>query len=325
MQRGLSMEEREELKKLYQIARMYYEQDMTQSQIAKELGIYRTTISRMLKKIREKEIVQIRINYEAFHDIAVSEQLKERFGLKEVLLVPDKENQTKDQKRRAMGQACAKFLDRIVQAGDVVGFSWGTSLAAVAEELEPEKPQEEVICVPLIGGPDGKLASRYHANTIVYEAARKWKGDSTLIDVPAIAGNEELKSALAASGHFQEVKALWDRLTIAVVGIGSPAINQGDNWKAFYGGTLSAEMEEGEVAGDICSNFYDKRGRMMDTELLHRTISIDLQALHKTRYSIGVAESNEKVEAIKAALTAGHLNVLVTTEETAKALIREGE
>lgn len=40
----------EELRLMVRIAYMYYEKDITQDQIAKELGIYRTTISRSLKK-----------------------------------------------------------------------------------------------------------------------------------------------------------------------------------------------------------------------------------------------------------------------------------
>ncbi|APF27800.1 hypothetical protein NPD7_3406 [Clostridium sporogenes] len=40
---------------------MYYIDNMTQSEIAKRLGQYRTTISRMLKKAREEGIVTINI------------------------------------------------------------------------------------------------------------------------------------------------------------------------------------------------------------------------------------------------------------------------
>ena len=33
---------------------MYYEQEMTQAQIAKELDIYRTTVSRMLSQVESR-------------------------------------------------------------------------------------------------------------------------------------------------------------------------------------------------------------------------------------------------------------------------------
>lgn len=315
------MEERKEINTLYQVAEMYYEQNMTQNEIAKKLGIYRTTISRMLKKIREKEIVQIRINYDAFKEVTIGRKLKEKYQLKEVILIPEKKGASSDQNLKAMGQACAKFLDEVVKTDEVIGFSWGTSLAAVAEELNPQRTQDGIMCVPLIGGPDGKLESRYHANTIVYEIAKKWKGNSKLVDVPAIVQSEALKEALMDTEHFREIQDLWGRLSIAIVGIGSPQISDGPNWLAFYGGSFQGEMEESKVAGDICSNFFDKSGKILDTGLSNRTISVDMNDLHKARYTIGVADSKEKVEAIRAALVSGHLNVLVTTEETASELM----
>ena len=41
------MENSDDIRLIVKIAQLYYEQDMTQAQIARELGIYRTTISRL--------------------------------------------------------------------------------------------------------------------------------------------------------------------------------------------------------------------------------------------------------------------------------------
>lgn len=57
------MEKSDDLRLMVKIAQMYYEQDFTQAEIARALGIYRTSISRMLKKVREQGIVTISINY----------------------------------------------------------------------------------------------------------------------------------------------------------------------------------------------------------------------------------------------------------------------
>ncbi|WP_137469360.1 sigma factor-like helix-turn-helix DNA-binding protein, partial [Escherichia coli] len=50
------MENMDVVRLLVKIAQRYYEQDMTQAQIARELGIYRTTISRLLKRGRDQGI-----------------------------------------------------------------------------------------------------------------------------------------------------------------------------------------------------------------------------------------------------------------------------
>lgn len=318
------MGKNEDRKLLIQIAQMYYEKDMTQSQISKELGIYRTTISRMLKKMRDDGIVKITIHYDIGEHVTLEKQLKDRFGLKEAVIVPVDHEQPEQVKLQAVGQACARLLDRVVKNKDVVGFSWGSSLAAVVNGLEPSgKP--DVLCVPIIGGPSGKLESQYHVNTICYQAALKMKAKSMMIDVPAFMERKETRDDILASRYFQEFAEAWSRITIAVFGIGSLALTGKSTWRAFYGDAAADELEYGRVAGDICSRFFDRNGVPVHTGLSDRVIAIHLDRLKKTRYSIGVAESLEKVSGIIGALNGGYMNVLVTTEETARSILAQTE
>ena len=48
--------------RLVNVARMYYEQDRTQSEIADRYGISRPMVSKLLKEARDRGIVTIRIN-----------------------------------------------------------------------------------------------------------------------------------------------------------------------------------------------------------------------------------------------------------------------
>ncbi|MEG1774677.1 MAG: sigma factor-like helix-turn-helix DNA-binding protein, partial [Oscillospiraceae bacterium] len=53
---------RDKLQKLTDIARLYYEQDKTQSEIAALYHVSRPLVSRMLREAKECGIVDIRIN-----------------------------------------------------------------------------------------------------------------------------------------------------------------------------------------------------------------------------------------------------------------------
>jgi DNA-binding transcriptional regulator LsrR (DeoR family) len=75
------------------------------------------------------------------------------------------------------------------------------------------------------------------------------------------------------------------------------------------------------AAGDICSRFYDLVGRRIQLDLADRTISIDLDILKGLDYSIAVAGGAHKVPAILGALRGRFINVLITTEETARLLL----
>ncbi|MDT3426706.1 DNA-binding transcriptional regulator LsrR (DeoR family) [Paenibacillus forsythiae] len=313
------MDNNEEIRLMLKVAQMYYDNDMTQSEISKELGIYRTTISRMLKKIRERGIVKITINYSLSETFNIERQLVERFGLKEAIVVPVAGEDSKA-KLKVMGQACAQLMSRIVQDEDVVGLAWGSSLAEVIHELE-EPRESGAVFVPLVGGPSGKLESQYHVNTLVYAASQKFKGTSSLIDVPAILERKETRDQIVESQYFQNISDLWDRVTVAIFGIGSIQMKGSATWNSFYGNELFEELERGQIVGDICSQFFDIDGNLVNTSISERTIAIGLDHLKKTRYAIGVAESPEKADAIIGALRGKYLNVLVTTEETARIIL----
>lgn len=313
------MADNEELRVLLKVAQMYYQDDLTQNEISKELGIHRTTISRMLKKVRDKGIVKISFNYNLGETFNIEQQLVQRFGLKEAIVVPI-QGEDKKVNLQAIGQACAHLIARIIKDEDVVGFSWGGSLAEVINELEVTQASSAIF-VPMVGGPSGKLDSQYHVNTIVYAAAQKFKGTSLLIDVPAILERKETRDHIVQSQHFQDISNLWDKITIAIFGIGSTTIKGDSTWTAFYGNEVIEELEKGSVVGDICSQFFDIEGNIINTSISDRTIAIGLEHLKHTRYAIGVAESIGKVDAIIGALRGNYLNVLVTTEETAKEIL----
>lgn len=48
---------------LVKVAYMYYDENMTQQEIADKLGVSRPSVSRMLQKARQNGIVEIKIRY----------------------------------------------------------------------------------------------------------------------------------------------------------------------------------------------------------------------------------------------------------------------
>lgn len=79
----MAVDNGDDIRLIVKIAQLYYDQEMTQAQIARELGIYRTTISRLLKRGRELGVVSISINYNYNENLWLEQQLKHKFGLKE--------------------------------------------------------------------------------------------------------------------------------------------------------------------------------------------------------------------------------------------------
>jgi DNA-binding transcriptional regulator LsrR (DeoR family) len=68
---------------LAEIASMYYEKDMTQSQIAETTFISRSQVSRLLKESKKNGLVSIKINFPGERFFETEEFLKQKFGLKD--------------------------------------------------------------------------------------------------------------------------------------------------------------------------------------------------------------------------------------------------
>lgn len=307
------MENSDDIRLIVKIAQLYYEQEMTQAQIAHELGIYRTTISRLLKRGRELGVVTIAINYDYNDSLWLEERLKQKFGLKEAVVAPLESE---------AGTYGAQLFERLLSPNAVIGFGWGRAVSALVEALPQSSQPRPLVCVPIVGGPSGKLPSRYHVNTLTYSAATRLKGESYLADFPALLDNPLIRQGIMQSQHFQTLADYWQRLDIAVVGIGSPAIRHAANWQAFYGNAQSDELEALQVAGDICSRFFVADGTPVATEMQEKTLSIELATLKQARYVIGLASGEEKHAAILGALRGQHINALVTDRATAEYLVQ---
>ena len=310
----------EEERLLYKIAKLYYEEDYTQAQISKELGIYRTTIGRMLKKAKNEGIVKIEVKSKVNEQIEIEEKIRSYFGMKEIVIVPSKNALTRFDIEGLIGKACSELLNRVVHDKDVIGLAWGTTLGNMVSRLTDITPKN-VECVPLVGGP-GEMNVEYHVNAIVYKLAEIFNGKSYFIDAAAVYRSKETTREILEASFMKKILELWENLTVAIVGIGSQTSSSNMVWSGMLGESDQNLLESHHVIGDICSRFYTLDGELIESQLSERTISIQLEKLKELNYSIGVAHSRDKAESIIGAMRGKFINVLITDEETAAEIIK---
>lgn len=309
----------EDDKLLVQIAQMYYMENKTQSEISRALHIHRSTISRMLKQCRDQGIVTISINPQKAGTDSLETRLKETYNLKEAIVVPVSSGFSDMQKMEGMGQAANRYLQSILQDHMTIGFSWGKTTAAIVQYFK-DNGASNITCVPLIGGVEGRIESSYHVNTVTYEASRHLNGSALLIDAPAFASSPEIRDILLSSEFNQTLIKYWKHTDIAFVGIGSLKASN-SRWHFYYGDKIFKNVELNHITGDVCAHYFDKQGQHIPSSLDDLLISISIEDLKKIPYRIGVAESIDKAEAIKAAMLGNYINVLITTSETAEQIV----
>jgi DNA-binding transcriptional regulator LsrR (DeoR family) len=112
------------------------------------------------------------------------------------------------------------------------------------------------------------------------------------------------------------VLELWDRLDVALFGIGGPG------WgPATVGPEVARELDASGAVGEVLVAPFDLEGRFVCPALRDRVIAFEGQRLGSVPVAIGVAAGEAKVRPILGALRAGVVGTLVTDVETAEAVV----
>lgn len=305
---------------LVETARLYYEHSFSQQQIAKKLGVSRPGVSRLLQQARDEGIVRIEVIDPSARGTQIEIELKQKFGLKEAVVVPNGEAETGLIKSR-LGQAAVVMLDRLVREGIILGISWGTTMQEVARQVRRRKVKEMIV-VQLNGG-ISRAEYDTHASEIAQKIGENYRALPFLLPLPAVVDRADLKRAIVADKNISPTLELARRAEVALFTVGS-FDHDSVLVKAEYfePAEVDSLLERGAV-GDICSRIITRGGEICSAELNARTIGIELEELHKKPYSIAVAGGLEKLTAIRAGLRGCWFNCLITDEGVASELLGE--
>ena len=141
----------ERKKLLAKLAYLYYVEDKSQSQIAAETGIYRTTVSRMLAEAKKEGVVKIEIENFDTRLFRLENYIKQKYGLKAIEIIPNLVDEPRESLEKRLAQASAVMLRNLIEDGMTVGFSWGKSLRLMVEQVGTKR-LDGVQFYPLAGG-----------------------------------------------------------------------------------------------------------------------------------------------------------------------------
>lgn len=310
----------EKKKLLAKIAYMYYVEEMKQSEISKELGIYRTSVSRMLTQAKKENIVEIKINNFDSEIYELEAKMKQKYGLKQIEIVPTDETDSIYEKEEKLSKTAANFIRKQIENNSIVGLSWGTSVGNAVNKIE-KKQLENTTFLPIVGGPS-HINSKYHVNTLVYELAKKFQGESIFVNASVIQESKILADGILNSNYFEELKSYWKRLDTVIVGIGGPLNYKKSRWRDLLTEEDLNDLKLREAIGDCCCCFFDQEGKISKGKLYDRRIGLSLEELPAIPCSIGIARGKVKARSILAVLKKGYINTLMTDQETILELLR---
>jgi deoxyribonucleoside regulator len=301
-----------DVQQLIDASRLYYELGETQSRVAELLGVTRPQVSRILKRARAEGIVEIRIVDQGAQSSAAADELTNRFGLQAIHLVATIRG-PEDVGRKMIGRLGAEVLRAAVRDGAVLGVGDGSSVSALADSLDEGTRETGATVVPLCGGYWFTGPAREPFRRIADAIGGVPQG----LLAPGLVDDPATKRSLVAHAGVRRILELWDRLDVAVFGIGGPA------WTpAAFGKATCRRLEKADAVGELLMAPFDIRGRFIRYGLEDRTIAFDVERLDRVPVRIGIAGGAAKVRPILGALRAGAVTALVTDVSTAEAVAR---
>lgn len=246
-----------------------------------------------------------------FNIQTLSEKLKERFALDEVIIVPG-DSYINEFTKKDLGRAGAEFLRKRLYPSCILAVTGGTTLAQVADSMREGVNLDHVCVVPARGGLGQDV--ELQAGNIAAKIARSIGGKYRLLHIPDNV-EESTAAALKKDIHISEVIKTIKSANILVHGIG-PALEM-----AKRRGLSPAELEylhNQDAVGEALRYYYDRRGRII-FEI--PGIGLERGDLKNIGLVVAVAGGSNKAQAIKAVLQNGQEKVLITDEGAAQQII----
>lgn len=314
----------DELRLMTKIARMYYEENMRQSDIAKQLGLSQATISRLFNRAREEGVVRITVISPNGVYVDLEKELMGKYGLRDAIIVDCQNGDDEELIQRNLGSAASYYVESSINNGEIIALSsWSSTLLALVDSMNVIPSKKDVKVVQILGGV-GNPSAEIHATRLTGRFADLVHGQAIYLPAPGVVGSKATRDVFLEDTFVQEAMSLYNHITMALVGIGSvsPSSLLAQSGNAFSEEELNLLSEKGAV-GDILLHFYNADGVPVESPLDDRVVSMKLDQLKKVNRAIGIAGGSRKFEAIRGALKGGFINVLVTDSCTAKNLIND--
>lgn len=308
-----------EAEQLAEIARLYYEEGLTQSEIGKRYGVSHSTVSRLLREMRARGIVEIRINYPLPRARDLEETLVARYGLRGARVLISDDLSYAEALRR-MGILAARALSTLLTNRTVLGISWGTAVAATVDAISPHDLPGATV-VQMLGG-IGSATPAIDGIELARRLGERLGCPHHYLPAPLMVP-AEVHAALVLEPGIAAILDLARRADLALVGIGAADPGQSSLVRGgFLSPTEAQEMTQTGVVGDICGHAYLLDGTNFAPPSGRKVVGVTLEDLRHIPCVIGVAGGPAKAQAIAGALRGRYVSYLVTDNRAAEAVLR---
>ena len=299
---------------------LFYHENMTMQEIAKQLHISRFKVSRYIKEAVDKGIVQVHFHDSHIEHEKLALELERTFPIKLAVVVPTPYRSDISAVRLAVGQAGASLLADI-KPETCLSITWGRTIAHLVDNLPSDQLKAQRV-VDLAGG-FGQVTDEISARAVTLQIASKLNAECFQLPAPTIVENIETARALSNEPIIRNTLEIASASDIAIMGVGPTDVDSLLYRSGYVSERDFARLKESQAVGSIFGRFYDLKGRECDSEFRERAIALTFDNLRKIPERIALTMGAHRIQAILGLIYGELITTLVTDSDTATAVLEE--
>ncbi|AGY74709.1 sugar-binding transcriptional regulator [Clostridium autoethanogenum] len=311
--------EAERLNFLAELSDMYYELNMTQSEIANKLSTTRFKVSKLLQEARDKHVVEITINKPHSRVPKLENILKENFDLKDALVL-DNKMLAYEETLSTLGKLGAQYVDDLISENSIVGVLWGKTLLNLIKNLKPKK-KLPITTVQMVGSA-AKDNTIVDSQELMRRMAKIYGGKCKYLYAPLYVDNDYARKALMHEPVLSDTIFFANKSDIILTGVGTTdAMFSSSLWANYLERVKQYNLDDLKAVGCIYGRVYNDLGEEVDIDINQKVIGIDTSAIRQANHVIGIAAGKFKAKAILGAIRGKYINTLITDDATASKIL----
>ncbi len=304
------------IERMVEVARMYYEHNLTQSQIAQRLGVSRPLVSMLLSEARATGIVTIQINPVENAQQLAAQHIQQLFPHIRAIVLPDAASS--DATDDAVAQtACLHFL-KPDGATHSIGVGWGSMLSRLAscDGLQGESPSSSSGCLfPLVGGIKASYRG-YHTNEITRITSQKWNYEAHYLYFPAFFDSRQDLEYIKQMEEYQRINTLWSRMDTTILSISNFPSYPDLGVEYRYG----KQLLHHRCVGRILAHHFDIHGTVIPPAV-DNVMQASLEQLSQASNTVAMCSALLKPESVIGALRTGAIHTVILCQSLAQQVV----
>jgi deoxyribonucleoside regulator len=302
------------MQKLVTVSKMYYEDNMNQSEIAKAIGVSRPLISMFLTEAKELGIVEITINSPFEMDDSIMDTLCKTYNIQGGSLL--KGVNSKRMTEKMIIKSAYDFIKKVANHEANIGIGWGNMIGDVVELMvaQDEKLRLDGTVCALVGN-SATANKNYHTDELCRAFGEATGCESQFALAPAFYETIEELQSLNDLDFFKKIQQSWREVNFAIVNIDNHPSVPDLATAPRFGRKLK------DAVGHMISYFYDKNGNIIESEN-DVVLRIPLDQLKKADIVMGICQCDVTVDNLIGALKTNILTHIFVDQKIAQGVVK---